>query len=189
MRNSLSKAGAFALLAPLAGGLLFTAAPAAAAAPVTTTAVVAKTADDPYSVFDVKVRAPKAVKAGGTIKYRISAVNTGPHHADYYYIGGQLPKGLTGKIKAWGPDGTACTSDSTGFWCWGPYALDKGYEDWLIIEIKLSKRVKGVATAKLGALVYDIPTGMEKLNKEEIDRLGGVNSWFYGKSVKTKIVR
>ncbi|MFI6321411.1 hypothetical protein ACIBG8_27995 [Nonomuraea sp. NPDC050556] len=167
------------------GSLLFAAAPASAAP-----AAAAKTtkADDPYSVFDVQVKAPKTVKRGGKITYRISAVNTGPYQADNYYMGGPLPKGIVSKLRWNGPDGTQCDWDSSGFWCWGPWILEKGDSDWLTITVTLKKGTKGTAKTRLGAIVYDVPTGMEDLNKEELDRVGGFNTWFYAKSVKTKIL-
>ncbi|WP_084955920.1 hypothetical protein [Thermoactinospora rubra] len=174
MRNTLTKIGALVL----GGVLLFSAAPAQAT-----------TADDPYSVMDVVIKAPKKVKAGGKIHYEISAVNTGPHVADYYFLGGKLPKGIVDRLYWDGPKGTKCEWDDSGFWCWGDWVLKKGHEDWLEIDVRLKKSTKGTAVAQLGALVYDIPTGMENLSKEEVDRLGGFDVWFYGKKVKTKIVR
>ncbi|MFI6481340.1 hypothetical protein ACIBH1_25645 [Nonomuraea sp. NPDC050663] len=167
------------------------AAVAASALFVSTPASAATTADDPYSVMDVTVKGPKTVKAGKTYKYTIDAYNEGPHVADYYYLGGTLPKGTDlKKLRYSGPKGTQCAmADSRNILCWGPWVLEKGDADWLTLHIQLKKGTKGTATAKLGAIVYDIPTGMTDLPKDEIDRLGGFNSWFYGKTVKSKIVR
>lgn len=191
MRITHAKAASFALIAPLAGSLLFAAAPASAAPVAAATSVTAKAvsakADDPYSVFSVKVKAPKTVKRGGKITYRISVYNNGPHLADNYYLGGKLPKGIVNKVYFDGPEGVQCDFYSDGFWCWTPYVLEKGESDWLTIEVKLKKGTKGIAKAKVGAEVWDVPTGMGDLNKEEISRLGGVTGWDYTKNVKTRI--
>ncbi|MFI6502318.1 hypothetical protein [Nonomuraea typhae] len=178
MPKSITKAAAFTLIA---GALILPAVPASA-----TTAVKAS-ADEPYSVMKTTITAPKTVKRGGKISYRIKVLNTGPHQADAYWLGGKLPKGITGKIYYGGPKGTKCETDTVEFWCWGPWELEKGDVDWIGIEVTLKKNTKGVATAELGALVYDVPIGMENLDKEEIDRIGGFKRWFYGKKVKTKI--
>lgn len=182
MRNSIAKAASFALIA---GAMVLPAAPAMAAAPAATTTVKA---DDPYSVMKVVAKAPKTVKRGGKITYKIDITNQGPYQADYYWIGGILPKGIKGKIQYSAPKGTQCEFDSLGFWCWGSWVLEKDDSDWLDITVTLKSTTKGIAKAQLGAIVYDVPTGMENIDKEEIDRLG-FNKWFYGKKVSTKIVR
>ncbi|MFI6535371.1 hypothetical protein ACIBHY_23190 [Nonomuraea sp. NPDC050547] len=186
MRNSITKVATFTLVA---GAMILPAVPAAAGTATTTTTVAAKASDQPYSIMKVGVRAPKTVKRGGKIQYRIDVLNTGPHQADYYWVGGKLPKGIVNGLRYNGPKGTQCDWDPTGFWCWGPWELEKGDKDWLDIQVTLKKGTRGTATAQLGALVYDIPIGMENMDKEEIDRIGGFKSWFYGKKVKTKIVR
>lgn len=180
-KKSWLKALSLALVAPLAGSALLVSAPASASV----------AADDPYSVFKTSVKGPKTVKAGKRFTYTIEALNTGPHVADYYYLGGKLPKGTDlKKLRFSGPEGTQCAmADHQTILCWGPWVLQKGDDDWLALHIQLKKGTKGTATAQLGAIVYDIPTGMTDLPKDEIDRLGGFNSWFYGKKVKSKIVR
>ncbi|NRQ31359.1 hypothetical protein HII36_05835 [Nonomuraea sp. NN258] len=178
MRNSFAKAAALALFA---GALAIPAAPAAAAAP-------AAKLDDPFSVMAVSVKGPKKVMAGDKIRYNLKITNTGPHTADYYWVGGILPKGIKSKVYYNAPKGTQCEYSSRQFWCWGPWVLEKGDSDWLTIHLALNKSTRGTATAELGAIVWDVPTGMENLDREEIDRLG-FKKWFFSKKIKTKIVR
>jgi hypothetical protein len=186
MRRSIVKIASLALLTPLAGATLFATTPAAAAP---ATAPAAAGADEPFSVFKVTVAARKKVKAGGQILYSIRARNTGPHLADAYFIGGRLPKGIVDKVHYSGPKGTKCEWDRTGFWCWGDWTLEVGETDWLKIQVKLKKKTKGVAVAKLGAISYDVPTGAEGLSKEELDRIGGIKGWIFTKTAKSRIIR
>ncbi|SEL51534.1 DUF11 domain-containing protein [Nonomuraea pusilla] len=177
MRNSLLKAAALAMVA---GALAIPAAPASAS--------TATKADDPYSVLAVSVKAPKIVKRGGKITYKLTVTNKGPYDADYYWVGGVLPKGIKDRVNYRVPKGTECDFRGRDFWCWGPWVLEKGDSDWLNLTVALKPTTKGVAKAELGAIVWDVPTGMENLDKEEIDRLG-FKKWFYNKPVNTKIVR
>ncbi|NRQ31358.1 hypothetical protein HII36_05830 [Nonomuraea sp. NN258] len=192
MRTPLSKTAVGALLA--AAALIVPVIPAAAATTTTPIAASAVTAaavqaEDPYSEFAVSVKAPKAVKAGRKITYKIDVENLGPHQADRYWLGGRLPKGIKSTVTWRAEEDTECFFDREGFWCWGPWVLEKGDTDWLDITVTLKPGTKGTVTATLGADVYDVPTGMENLDKEEIDRLGGFQTWFFAKKVKTKIVR
>ncbi|PZG18854.1 hypothetical protein C1I98_38220 [Spongiactinospora gelatinilytica] len=213
MRHPMARMATAALAVPLAGAMLFTAGPALAdsftpsddlvplrtgnstntatalkAARVAETAA-ATAADKPYSSFKVALAATKKAKAGGTITYSIKATNVGPHTADAYFIGGRLPKGISGKVTYWAPDGTKCDWDDTGFWCWGDWVLKVGETDSLKLQFKLKKSVKGTASGKLGVLSYDVPHGAEDLSKEELDRIGGIKGWDFTRTVKTKIVR
>ncbi|GII93652.1 hypothetical protein [Sinosporangium siamense] len=189
MRPPLSKVAVLAVAAPLAGALMFASAPASATATAPTAkAAAVKKADDPYSVFNVSVKAPKNVRAGGKITYRITAVNRGPHQADYYFVGGILPKGITGNTWWDGPKDTECGREGRVFFCVSPHVAEVGDKEWLDIVVRLKKPTKGYAQAQLGVLAYDYPTGAEKLSKEELDELG-VKSWFFSKKVKTRIVR
>ncbi len=186
MRHPIAKIATLALVAPLAGATFLAAAPASAAPASVKTA--ATKADDPYSKFGIIVKAPKKVRAGGKITYTIAAVNHGPYTADFYYLGGKLPKGIYGSVSYKGTKGTKCSFYSDGFWCWGPYALEVDDYDFLQITVKLKKGTKGTAVARLGALSADIPTGAENLNKERWKELG-IKSYYWWKTVKTKIVR
>ncbi|MCW2881345.1 MAG: hypothetical protein JWQ95_5445 [Sphaerisporangium sp.] len=191
MRHPLARIATTAVAAPLAGALLFAATPASAApakTSATTTVTATKAAAEPDSSFSVKITAPKKVKAGGTITYRISAVNTGPWEANAYYLGGKLPKGIVDKVYFRGDKGTECGFFPDGFWCLPPYTVEKGEKAFLTIEVKLKKSTKGSAVAKLGVDTYDYPQGAEDLNRDEFERLG-IKGWYFLKSVKTKIVR
>ncbi|MER5628611.1 hypothetical protein ABT061_47120 [Streptosporangium sp. NPDC002544] len=184
MRHPISKIAALALVAPLAGGLLF--ATPASAAPAQVPAAV-KTAAEPFSSFTVSVSAPKKAKAGGKVTYKIKAVNKGPYVADYFFMGGLLPKGS--KVTAiYGPKGTECDTYEDGFWCWTPYALEIDDYETIAITVKLGKKSGRTAEAILGVDSYDIPTGAENLSRDELERLGTKN-WFFVKKVKTGIVR
>jgi uncharacterized repeat protein (TIGR01451 family) len=183
MRHSLAKAAALALIAPLAGGMLF--APPAHASPAKTAQ-----ADEPWSVFKVAVVAPAKVKAGGKITYRIAIENRGPEKADYFYLGGLLPKGITGRIHYKAREGTECGGEGRQIWCWTPYEMEKYDTEWLQVTVQLKKGTKGTATARLGAQSWNVPTGTADLSKEELDRIGDkFPVWFFAKTAKTKIVR
>ncbi|MEU8268773.1 hypothetical protein AB0B89_16570 [Sphaerisporangium sp. NPDC049002] len=189
MRHPLAKIATTVVTVPLAGALLFGVAPASAA-PATSAAAkttTVKTADDPYSAFSVKVTATKKVRRGGTITYRIKGLNKGPWLADAFYLGGILPKGIRGTIYYDGPKGTTCDFFPDGFWCWPPYALEKGEDSWLTISFKLKKSVKGTVKADLGVNTWDWPTGAEDLSREELKRMG-IKSWYFTKKVKTTVV-
>jgi uncharacterized repeat protein (TIGR01451 family) len=192
MPRSIHRIATLTLVAPLAGAMLLGAAPATAATTTTAAAPAQATivkADDPFSVFQVKVKAPAKVRAGGKITYSITAKNTGPHQADYYFLGGKLPKGTVDRLYYGGIKGAECAWDDSGFWCWSPKVLEVGDSARLNIQVKLKKTTKGTATARLGVIAYDVPTGAENLSKEELDRIGGVQGWLFDKKVKTKIVR
>ncbi|WP_248962352.1 hypothetical protein [Sphaerisporangium perillae] len=190
MRHPYGKIATTVVTAPLAAALLFAATPASAAAPasgaVTNSVTSVKTTDDPYSSFSVTVTGTKKIKRGGTITYHIKGLNKGPWTADDFYLGGVLPKGVSGTVYYDGPKGVKCDFFPDGFWCWPPYVLEKGEDSWLTIQVKLKKSVKGSVTAKLGVNSWDWPTGSEDLSRDELKRLG-INSWYYTKKVKTKI--
>ncbi|MEV0228500.1 hypothetical protein [Nonomuraea sp. NPDC050786] len=176
MRN-LTKAASLALLA---GALLVPAVPASATT----------VADRPFSVFDVKVKASKTVKAGGKIYYSIVATNKGPYDADYWFVGGQFPKGVdlkrimyTTSVKK-----TECGLEGRAFWCDLPVVLEKGDSIKMTFEAKLKKGATGTQEATIGVISYDVQTGMDNMSKEELERLG-VPEHGYGKTVKTKVVR
>ncbi|GAA5074662.1 hypothetical protein HNP84_007421 [Thermocatellispora tengchongensis] len=158
------------------------------AAPKTAPKTAGATLDDPYSKFQVSLSYTKRTKRGGKITYSIRAKNLGPHYADYYWIGGQVPKGVKPTLYWDGPKGTKCSWEGQWFWCWGPYVLYKGQTDWLKFQVTLKKNTKGTAVAKLGILAYDVPTGATGLSEEELDRIGGVQGWRFLKTAKTAIV-
>ncbi|MFD8563372.1 hypothetical protein ACWDOR_32615 [Streptosporangium canum] len=185
MRHPIYKIAALALVAPLAGTMLL--ATPASAAPTKASAAAVKTADDPYSSFDLKISAPSRARAGATISYTIKATNTGPYEADSYYLGGVLPKGSK-VVRVHAPKGTECDWYEDGYWCWSPLALEVGEYESIKIVVKLGKKAKGTATAILGVDTYDLPTGAETLNRDEFERMG-FKSWYFVKKVKTRIVR
>ncbi|SEG74987.1 conserved repeat domain-containing protein [Nonomuraea solani] len=183
MRYSLPKAASLALLA---GALLLPAVPASATTVTNTAAVL----DDPFSVFKVSVKAPKTAKAGGNLTYKISAVNTGPHSADAWFVGGEFPKGVDLKKIRYASSvaKTECFGEGRAFFCYAPKVLEKGDGVTLAFYTKLKKNAKGAQKATLGIISYDVQQGMEDMSKEELDRLGiPVNG--YPKSVTTKVVR
>ncbi|MEV8636102.1 hypothetical protein AB0395_31055 [Streptosporangium sp. NPDC051023] len=185
MRHPIAKIASLALVAPLAGTMLL-AAPASAA-PAKAPAGVVKKADDPYSSFAITVVAPKQVKAGGKITYRIKATNKGPYLADSYWIGGVLPKGSK-LTRVYADKGTECGVYDDGFWCITPNALEINDYDTLDLVVKLDRKTRGTATATLGVDTVDLPQGAETLNRDEFERMG-IKSWYFVKKVKTKIVR
>ncbi|MGJ6965075.1 hypothetical protein ACSDR0_24505 [Streptosporangium sp. G11] len=182
MRHPISKIAALALVTPLVGGMLFT-APASAASAQAPAAVQ----DEPYSTFAVTVSAPKKVKANGKITYKIKAVNKGPHPADYFFIGGLLPKGAKLTSVA-GPKGTQCDNYEDGLWCWGPNVVEVGDYEAMALTVKLGKKSGRTAEAILGVDSFDVPTGAETLSRDELERMG-LKHWYFVKKVKTKIVR
>ncbi|MGW0590704.1 hypothetical protein [Streptosporangium sp. NPDC002607] len=183
MRHPISKIAALALVAPLAGGMLF--ATPASAAPAQVPAAV-KAAAEPFSSFTVSVSAPKKVKAGGKVTYKIKAVNKGPYAADAFYMGGLLPK--HSKVTAISaPRGTECDNFKDGFWCFTPYALEIDDYEIITITVKLGKKSGRTAEAILGVDTYDLQTGAEDLSREELERLG-TKGWYFVKKVKTRIV-
>jgi uncharacterized repeat protein (TIGR01451 family) len=185
MRYSLSKAATLALLA---GALLIPAVPASAATTATTTAVTK--AADPYSAFDVKVKATKAVKAGGKIKYTIVATNKGPHYADSWFVGGQFPKGVDLNKIRFGTSvkGTECYGEGRAFYCFLPQVVEVGDSISMAFDAPLKKSARGTQTATLGVVSYNVDQGMENMSKEELDRLG-IPGFGFAKTVKTKVVR
>ncbi|MBP2707260.1 hypothetical protein JOL79_26100 [Microbispora sp. RL4-1S] len=186
MRHRIAKIASLALVAPLATGAAFFAAAPAQAAPASVKAVAAK-ASDPYSVFKVKLRAPSKAKVNRKITYKLDVVNSGPFDANYYWLGGTLPKGVT---KVWyrGAKGTQCDFEGRTVICWNPYILEVGDSDWLDLTVQFKKGLTGRATAKLGAIVFDVPTGAEDLDRRALKELG-YKSWFYAKSATTRIVK
>ncbi|GAA3662138.1 hypothetical protein GCM10022224_027320 [Nonomuraea antimicrobica] len=185
MRNSLTKVAALALAA---GALLVPAVPASAT--TVATGSTATVLDEPFSVFDVQVKAPKTVKSGGKITYKIVATNKGPHYADAWFVGGALPKGAdlrrveyTTSVK-----GTECGLEGRALYCWLPQILEKGDSVTMTFEVRLKKSAKGTQQATLGVISYDVQTGMENMSREELERLG-IPEHGYAKTVKTKIVR
>lgn len=193
MRITNAKAASFALVAPLAGSLLFAAAPASAApAAAAHTTVSATAAADPYSVFHVVVKAPKTAKAGGKIRYSIVATNEGPYEATggTWFVGGQFPKGLDlakVRFRASVP-GTECALTGRDLFCLFPATVKMGERVSIVFDGKLKKSAKGTQTAVLGVASYNVDTGMENLSKEELDRLG-IPGYGFLKQVKTKVVR
>lgn len=189
MRHPIAKIASVAAAATLAGGLFATAPAAAAPSAAPAAAPAAVSAKDQYSYFDVKVTYPKRVKRGGKITYTIRIKNRGPHYADFYFLGGKLPKGIQGKIYYSGVKGTKCGVLSGNLWCWGPDVLPVGKTDWLKLTVKLKKSTKGYAHARLGVLHYDLPTGTEDLSLEAIQDLGIDKANLDWLRVKTRIVR
>ncbi|MFG1697055.1 hypothetical protein [Nonomuraea sp. NPDC049309] len=179
MRNTLPKVATAALTA---GALMLTAAPVSAA--------VQASKNEPFSVFDVSVKAPKKVKAGGKISYTVVAQNKGPHYADYYFLGGEFPKGIDLKKVYYRSSvkGTECELDGRALYCFIPKVVEKGEAIAMIFDVRLTKKARGTQTARLGIVSYDVQTGMEDMSKEELDRLG-IPVHGYAKTVKTKIVR
>ncbi|MEU9887271.1 hypothetical protein [Sphaerisporangium sp. NPDC051011] len=205
MRHPIAKIATAAVAVPMTGALLLAATPASAepvtrasratsatphsflsAASTGTATTTAKTADDAYSSFSVQVTGPKKAKRGGEITYRIKGLNKGPWTADDFYLGGTLPKGIRGTVYFDGPKGTKCGFYYDGFWCWPPHVLEKGEDSWLTITVRLKKSTKGTVAAKLGVNSWDWPTGSENLSREELKKIG-IKSWYFTKSVKTKI--
>ncbi|UBU13819.1 DUF11 domain-containing protein [Nonomuraea gerenzanensis] len=175
MRNSLLKGAALAIAA---GALLLSATPASAT-----------TAAEPYSSFDVKVKASKTVKPGGEITYTIKATNKGPHYADSWFVGGQFPKGVDlRRIEYWAEKGTQCALDGRAFYCVLPRVVEVDEAITMRFEAKVTKKAKGTQTATLGVVTYNVDQGMENMSKEELDRLG-IPEYAFAKTVKTKVVR
>lgn len=183
----------FSLL--VAGGLAAGAltAPGQAAAATTTTTVAptstttAATAQAPYSSFKISVKYTNRTKRGGKITYNVRAKNLGPHYADYYWMGGEVPKGVVPTLRWGGPKGTKCTWEDRWFWCWGPLRLEKGKTDWLNFQVTLKKGTRGTATARLGVMSFDVDQGMENMSEAELKRLG-IKGYTWLKKVKTTIV-
>lgn len=175
----------------LAGGLaavpLVAPAQAGAATAVATTTRTAVAQAKPYSNFKISVTYNKRTKRGGKITYHLKAKNLGPYYADYYWIGGQMPKGVVPTLRWSGPKGTKCTWEGRWFWCWGKYVLQKNKTDWLNFQVTLKKGTTGVATAKVGIIAYDVDQGMENIDKEELQRLG-IKGYTWLKTAKTSIV-
>ncbi|MER7500709.1 hypothetical protein AB0L05_16600 [Nonomuraea pusilla] len=185
MRNPLPKV---ASLAVLAGALFLPVAPASAA-PATTASAASKL-DDPFAVFDVKVKATKVAKVGGKIRYSISATNTGPYSADAWFVGGELPKGVDMRKVYFRSSvrGTECAVSGRSIFCLLPKVLEKGDSVSMTFDTKVTKSARGVQKAVLGVVSYDVQQGMEGLDKEELDRLG-IPGHAYAKQVKTRLVR
>ncbi|MEO3853452.1 hypothetical protein [Acrocarpospora sp. B8E8] len=178
MPHPIVKIASFAL-APLVGATLFATAPAAAKA------------DDPFSVFKISnVKYTKKVKSGGWVKYSFTATNTGPHAADYYWIGGTLPKSVDTKKKLYwsGPKGTQCDWAGREFWCWTPHILEVDESDRLSVQFKLKKNARGWQYGEVGAIAYDVPTGAGDLDRQALKELG-LKGWIYTKKIRTLAVK
>ncbi|MFI7701818.1 hypothetical protein [Nonomuraea sp. NPDC049480] len=188
MRKSFSLflAGGLAAGALTAPGQATAATTATTVAPTsTTTAATARMA--PYSNFRISVKHTTRAKRGGKIAYSIKATNLGPHYADYYWLGGEVPKGIVTTLNWEGPKGTECEWEDRWFWCWSPFELEKGETDWLNFQVTLKKGTKGTATARLGVLSFDVDQGMDDMSEAELERLG-VKGYHWLKKVKTTIV-
>ncbi|GAA0362748.1 hypothetical protein GCM10009530_10470 [Microbispora corallina] len=181
----LSKLAGLALVAPLAGATFFAAAPASAA-PATVKSATTK-ADDPYSVFKVKLRYPTKAKVNRKITYKLDVVNSGPYDANYYWLGGTLPKGVK-KVWYTGSKGTQCDWSGRSIICWNPYILEVDDSDFVDITVQFKKGYTGKASARLGAIVFDVPTGAEDLDRRALKALG-YKSWFYSKAATTRITK
>lgn len=182
MRHAIMKAASFALLA---GALVLPTAPASA------TTATATTTAAPFSVFDVRVKAPKTAKAGGKLSYRVIATNKGPHEADAWFVGGQFPKGVDLKKIRYSSSvpGAECTLEGgRTFFCVLPQVLEKGDSATLVFDTKLTKKAKGTQKALLGVVSFDVQQGMEDLSMAELERLG-IKSHAYLKQVSTTIKR
>lgn len=153
------------------------------AATTTTVAAQAK----PFSNFKISVKYNKSTRRGGKITYYLKAKNLGPYYADYYWIGGEVPKGVVPTLRWSASKGSKCTWEGRWFWCWGKYVLQKGKTDWLNFQVTLKKGTTGVATARLGVIAYDVDQGMENIDKEELKRLG-IKGYTWLKTAKTRIV-
>ncbi|MBG0827279.1 hypothetical protein HS041_05830 [Planomonospora sp. ID67723] len=191
MRHPISKIAALALVAPLAGSMLFAPAASAAPAKAPAAAVVAKKADDPFSIFAVTASATKKVRPGGKITFTVKAKNTGPHlaTAGTYFIVGYLPKGVDiSKATFSGPKDSFCDADAKLFACAAPYDLEVDDYVTFQIKVKAKKTAKGTLKTALGVVSYDVPTGAENLDRDELERMG-IKSWFFGKEHKIKVVR
>jgi hypothetical protein len=176
MRNPLIKGAALAIAA---GALLLPAVPASAT-----------TAPEPFSSFDVTVKAPKTAKPGGKLNYTVTAVNEGPHYADAYLLGGEFPKGVDLRKVMFrsSVEDTECELDGRAIYCFVPAIVEKGEAISITFETKLTKAAKGTQTARLGVISYNVDQGMENMSKEELDRLG-IPGYAFAKTVKTKVVR
>ncbi|QYC37982.1 hypothetical protein Nocox_01745 [Nonomuraea coxensis DSM 45129] len=194
MHKSLTK-GMLATLA--AGALLVPAVPASAAVSATastaaSSAVSAKAAE-PYSSFAVKVSATKKVKAGSYIKYKISAVNVGPHFAsaEAWWVGGAFPKGVDPRNIRYSTSGKKMECillTARGFFCWANKDIAVGSSFSVTFYAKTKKSTRGSQKATLGVISYNLDQGMENMDIRELDRLG-VPGYLFAKSVKTTVVR
>ncbi|MFE3452026.1 hypothetical protein ACFXJ8_24205 [Nonomuraea sp. NPDC059194] len=182
------------IAAPVAGALIFSAAPVAAAptAPAATVVAAKSAAADPFSVFDVKLTATKKAKRGGKIRYTITAVNTGPHEATAgtWFVGGLFPKGVDLRKITYrtSVDDTACELIKRELFCVLPATVKKGESIAMVFDGRLTKKASGSQKAVLGVVSYNVETGMENLSKEELDRLG-VPGFGFVKQATTKVVR
>ncbi|MFI7132957.1 hypothetical protein ACIBQ1_45290 [Nonomuraea sp. NPDC050153] len=185
MRRSLT----LLLTGSLAAAPLAVPAPASAATTSATTVPAAATVArvKPFSSFKISAKGTDRTKRGGKITYSIRAKNLGPYYADYYWMGGEVPKGVVPRLRWGGPKGTKCTWEGRWFWCWGPLRLEKGKTDWLNFQLTLKKGTKGTATARLGVMSFDVDQGMENIDEEELKRLG-IKGYYWLKKVNTKIV-
>ncbi|MFI6481347.1 hypothetical protein ACIBH1_25685 [Nonomuraea sp. NPDC050663] len=160
---------------------------APAAAPVT-----AAVARPPYSKFKISLTYDKKTTRGGKITYLLKAKNLGPHYANYYWIGGRVPKGVVKRLRWWtGPKtaSTRCDWKGEWFWCWGPWALPVGETDVLQFQLTLDKKTRGPAVARLGVRSWDLPTGAHNLPEDELKRLGMTADDHYDLvSAKTTII-
>lgn len=192
MRFSPVKA-ALALIIPLSGGLLFSAAPALAA-PTAHPAEVSA-ADRPFSTFAVTAAGSKTVRPGGTLRLTMKGRNTGPYAADAWFATALLPAAadiskrvrFTSSVKD-----TACHVTKSGghkvVVCLLNRTLAKSRDFKLSLDVRVKKNAKGTLKSGLYVLSYDVQTGMEDFSQEELDRVGIPNHLF-GRTVKTKVIR
>ncbi|MFI9555849.1 hypothetical protein [Nonomuraea endophytica] len=171
----------------LGASLAVTGLTAIPAQATTNATIVPQTAREPYSNFKVSVKYSTRTKRGGKILYKIKAKNLGPHYADYFWVGGQVPKGVVPTLRWGAAKGTKCNWEGQFFWCWGRYALEVGDSEWLNFQVTLKKNTKGTAVAKLGVIAFDVPLGAENIDEEELERIG-IKGWKWLKTTKTKIV-
>nr|WP_062340513.1 DUF11 domain-containing protein [Herbidospora sakaeratensis] len=163
----------------------------AAAALVAPAAASATTADDPWSLFKVtKLSYTKKAKPGGYVTYTFHVTNTGPHAADYFDVGGLLPKDvdLKKKIVYGAGDDLKCFLDGRHFLCPNDFILDVGDSTWVSIRFQLKKTAKSTQTGKVGAFVYDIPAGAENLDRARL-REQNLKGWEMMRTVKTAVVK
>lgn len=194
MRRPLGALLGFGLIAPLVPlSPLAIASPAEAAvlsapAPVTQVVPAAVVRKDPFSRFKVSVRYDKSTKRAGKITYYIKAKNLGPYAADYFGVGGQLPKGVKPTLRWGGPKGTQCVWQGQIFLCVPKYQVPVGGTTWLKFQLTLKSNTKGTAKGRVGVIAYDLPTGAENIDQEELARIGGLKGHLFMKPTTTKIV-
>ncbi|WP_170990832.1 DUF11 domain-containing protein [Herbidospora galbida] len=162
----------------------------ASAALVAPASASATTADDPWSLFKItKLSYTKKAKPGGYVTYTFQVTNNGPHAADYFDVGGVLPKhvDLKKKISYGSGDELKCYLDGRNFFCPNDFILEVGDSTWVSLRFQLKKTAKGTQTGKVGAWVYDIPAGAENLDRARL-REQNLKGWEMMRTVKTAVV-